>query len=157
MILEIILAAAITMLPFLELRASIPYAIFGLGMHWLSAALICIAANALLGIVVFVLINKIVGVLLKVDALNRFYNKKIERTQEKIKGYVDRYGLLGVSLFVGIPLPGTGSWTGALGSWLLGMKLRKFAIANLIGVAIAGAIVTAVCVAGGNAFNIFIK
>ncbi|MEM4248435.1 MAG: small multi-drug export protein [Candidatus Nanoarchaeia archaeon] len=154
---EIILVVAITMLPFLELRASIPYAIFGLGMHWLAAMLVCITANALLGIIVFVLINKIVGVLLKVDALNRFYNRKVERTQEKIKRYVDRYGLLGVSLFIGIPLPGTGSWTGALGSWLLGIKFRKFAVANFIGVAIAGAIVTAVCVAGGGAFNIFIK
>ena len=52
-------------------------------------------------------------------------------------------GELGVAVFIGIPLPGSGVYTGAFGSYLIGLSKRKFAIANVIGVVIAAAAVTA--------------
>jgi uncharacterized membrane protein len=58
---------------------------------------------------------------------------------------VDKYGELGVAVFIGVPLPGTGVYSGALGSYLLGLNRRKFMIANIRGVVIAGAAVTAIC------------
>jgi len=64
--------------------------------------------------------------------------------QKRIKPYVDKYGELGVAVFIGIPLPGSGVYTGAFGAFLLGLDRRKFAIANVLGVCIAGTIVTAV-------------
>ena len=50
-----------------------------------------------------------------------------------------------MALFIGIPLPGSGVYTGAFGSYLLGLDRRKFAIANVVGVLIAGAAVTGLC------------
>ena len=50
-----------------------------------------------------------------------------------------------MAVFIGIPLPGSGVYTGALGAYLLGVDRRKFSVANVLGVLIAGAAVTAVC------------
>ena len=52
---------------------------------------------------------------------------------------------LGVAVFIGIPLPGSGVYTGAFGAYLLGLDRRKFAVANVIGVLIAATAVTALC------------
>jgi uncharacterized membrane protein len=62
-----------------------------------------------------------------------------------------------VALFIGIPLPGTGSYSGALGAYLLGLGYRKFIIANVIGVLMAGTIVTAVVLGGVGAFRVLIR
>jgi uncharacterized membrane protein len=69
----------------------------------------------------------------------------LDRTQHKIKPFVDKYGEFGVALFIGVPLPGSGVYTGAFGSYLIGLNKRKFAIANVIGVIIAAIAVTAIC------------
>ncbi len=69
----------------------------------------------------------------------------LEKTQTKIHPYVEKYGEFGVAVFIGIPLPGSGVYTGAFGSYLLGLDKRKFAIANVIGVVIAAVAVTALC------------
>ncbi len=71
--------------------------------------------------------------------------------------YVDKYGTIGLALFIGVPLPGSGVWTGALAAFLLGFKRKEFSIANIVGVLIAGVIVTFVVVAGINGFSLFVK
>lgn len=58
---------------------------------------------------------------------------------------VEKYGELGVAVFIGIPLPGSGVYTGAFGAYLLGLDKRKFGVANVIGVLIAGVAVTVLC------------
>jgi uncharacterized membrane protein len=58
---------------------------------------------------------------------------------------------------VAIPLPVTGAWTGTLGAWVLGLSKRKTMIAVIIGVVVAGAVVTAVVLLGVQALNLFIK
>jgi uncharacterized membrane protein len=62
-----------------------------------------------------------------------------------------------VAIFVAIPLPVTGAWTGTLGAWMLGLPRRKTLPAVILGVAAAGGIVTAVMLLGRGAFDIFIK
>ena len=57
-----------------------------------------------------------------------------------------------LAIFIGIPLPGSGVWTGALAAYLLGVRFRDFAIACVIGVLIAAAIVTAVTLGLLNGF-----
>ena len=69
----------------------------------------------------------------------------VEKTQHRIKPCVDRYGEWGVALFIGMPLPGSGTYAGALGAYLMGLGKRKFAAAAVIGVLIAGTAVTALC------------
>ena len=69
----------------------------------------------------------------------------LERRQDKLRPYVEKYGEWGVALFIGVPLTGTGVFTGAFGSYLLRLDPRKFAVANVAGVLLAGTAVTALC------------
>lgn len=140
---EILILFLITLIPFIELRGSIPYGIGVLGLNWFTVFLIAVVSNAIIGPLIYFLLNKFVhNLLLKNKNISASYNKIIRAKQKKIKRYVDKYGEFGVAIFIAIPLPGTGSYSAALGSYLIGLSFRKFVIANLIGVIIAGAIVT---------------
>ncbi len=132
----------ITMLPFLELRASIPYGINILKIAWPTVFIVCVIANMLLGILVYLMLDKFINFFLRFKIIEIPYRKIVLRTQKKIHGYVEKYGEIGVAIFIGIPLPGSGVYTGALGAYILGLKFKKFIIANIIGVLIAGIIVT---------------
>jgi uncharacterized membrane protein len=157
MINEILILIGLTLLPFLELRASIPYGILVLGMDWISVFLICVIANIILGPIVYIFLDKVVHLFLRINWIDKCYQKYVERTQRRIRPYVEKYGLLGVSIFIGVPLPGSGSYTGALGSYLLGIKFKRFVLANVIGVLIAGVLVTIISLTGGGVFNFIIR
>jgi len=154
---NIILLVLITFLPFLELRASIPYGILVLGMDWLGVFLICVVVNIILGILIYSFLDKIIHFFLRIKILDKLYNKYVEKTQKKIHKYVEKYGEFAVAVFIGIPLPGSGVYSGALAAYLIGLDYKKFIIANIIGVLIAGVIVTVVSLTGLEAFNVFIK
>ena len=136
--------AAITFIPMLELRASIPYGIIGLegSIAWPIVVLICIATNIALGWIVFWIMAPIFTLMRRWRWFNRRIWPILEKTQNRIHPYVEKYGELGVALFIGIPLPGSGVYTGAFGAYLLGLSKRKFVFANVIGVLIAGTAVT---------------
>jgi len=70
---------------------------------------------------------------------------------------MDKWGWIGIALFVAIPLPITGAWTGTLGAWVLGVSRRRTIAAVILGVIIAGIVVTAVMTLGIEALNLFIK
>ena len=110
---EIIKLIIVTLLPFLELRASIPYGIVGLGMHWRIVFLICVIFNIILGIAIYFLLDKFVHVVIQVRWIGKIYHKIVEKTQRRIRKYVDKYGEIGVAIFIGIPLPGSGVYSGA--------------------------------------------
>ncbi len=154
---EIIKLIIVTLLPFLELRASIPYGIIALGMNWIIVFLICVIFNIILGIGIYFLLDKFVHVVIRVKWIGKIYHKIVEKTQHRIRRYVDKYGEIGVAIFIGIPLPGSGVYSGALGAYLLGLKFKKFIIAEIIGVLIAGVIVTAIVLMGNGAFTLFVK
>jgi len=154
---SIIIISAITFLPFLELRASIPYGILVLKMHWFPVFIIASIANIILGPIVYFFIDKLIHIFLKVKFIDDIYQKYVEKTQKNIHKYVEKYGEAAMAIFIGIPLPGSGSYSGALAAYLIGLGYRKFFIANVIGVLIAGIIVTAVVITGINAFDVFIK
>jgi len=147
----------ITLIPTLELRASIPYGILRADMHWWSVVLVCVVTNIVLGPLVYLFLDKAVTLLLRFEWLSGIYGRTVSRTQRRIQRSVDRYGEMGVALFIGIPLPGTGSYSGALGAYLLGLGYRRFIVANIIGVLMAGTIVTAVVLSGVGAFRMLIK
>lgn len=157
MIQEILILAAITLIPALELRASIPYGIFATDLHWTLVFIVCVITNIILGPVVYFIIDKVLHIFLKIKALNDLWQKIIARAQKKIHKHVEKWGWLGVAVFIGIPLPGSGSYTGAVGSYLLGLGYKKFFLANLIGVLIAGLLVTIIVLTGAQAFDFFIK
>lgn len=153
---DILLLIFLTLLPFLELRASIPYGIIVLGMDWFPVFLICVITNILLGPIIYIFLDKFVHLFMRIKIIEKYYRKIVEKTQRRIHKAVERWGEFGVALFIGVPLPGSGSYSGALGSYLIGLGFRKFFIANIIGVLIAGTIVTLISLAG-YAAPLFIK
>jgi uncharacterized membrane protein len=153
---SILILILITLIPTLELRASIPFGILKGDLPWWTVVIVCMITNMVLGPLVYLALDKGVGFLQRFAWLDRLYQRTVERTQRRIQKSVDRYGEIGVALFIGIPLPVTGSYSGALGAYLIGLGYRKFIVANLIGVLMAGAIVTAVVLSGVEAFRILI-
>lgn len=156
MLAAIAILTAITLIPALELRASIPCGILPIPipftdiiinerMSWIIVVLVCTIANIILGWIVFAVIGPFFTLLRKWDWFDQKIWPILDRTQHKIHPYVEKYGELGVAFFIGIPLPGSGVYTGAFGAYLLGLSKRKFAIANVIGVLIAATAVTGLC------------
>lgn len=149
---QIAILVLVTLIPALELRASIPWGIFGNAdfgisepMPWYTVVLVCAVANIALGMAVFWVLGPILQLLERIPWFHRVVEPILLRTQRKLHPYVEKYGELGVAVFIGIPLPGSGVYTGALGAFVLGLDRRKFAVANALGVVIAAAAVTAVC------------
>lgn len=147
----------LTLMPFLELRASIPYGIIVRRMDIWFVFIVCVVTNMLLAPVVYVFLDKIVHVFFAFKPFEKAYHKHVEKTQKRIHKYVERYGEIGVALFIAVPLPGSGVYSGALGSYILGMSMKRFLIAAAIGVLIAGIIVTLVSYLGVNGLDIFIR
>jgi uncharacterized membrane protein len=85
------------------------------------------------------------------------FNKYLDSLRKRGKSKVDKYGFWGLTLFVAIPLPFTGAYTGTILSWLLGMDWRRSFLAVAIGVVIAGIIVLLGTLGVIEGFNIFIK
>ena len=135
----------LTFIPALELRASIPYGVFGTEVPWYLVFAICVVANVLVGWIVFWLMGPLFQLFRKWKWFDTRVWPWLERRQEKLRPYVEKYGEWGVALFIGVPLPGTGVFTGAFGAYLLRLDRRKFSIANIAGVLLAGVAVTALC------------
>ena len=153
----IVVLILITLIPTLELRASIPFGIFKGDMAWWGVVLVCLTTNIILGPLVYLFLDKLMVLFLRFEWVDRVYQRTVARTQRRIQKSVDRYGEMGVALFIGIPLPGTGSYSGALGAYLIGLGYRKFIVANLIGVLMAGTIITTIVLSGVEAFRVLIK
>jgi len=154
---EILNMVWITFLPFLELRASIPYGILKANLNWALVFIVCVVTNIILGAVLYPLIDTITRMFTRIRFIDNLYGMYIKRTQRRIDRYVEKYGYLGVAIFIGIPLPGSGVYSGALAAYLIGLDYKKFIIADIIGVLIAGIIVTIVSLTGVGAFDSFIK
>ncbi len=153
MLVNFIILAAITLIPALELRASIPMGILPIPipflgrtinqeMSWVTVVAVCIIANIVLGAMVFVILGPAFTFIRKWGWFEKRIWPILERTRHKIHPYVEKYGEFGVAVFIGIPLPGSGVYTGAFGAYLLGLDRKKFMIANVLGVLIAAAAVT---------------
>lgn len=152
-----LLLIILAFLPISELRGSIPYGIIkGLPLIWVIS--ISIVINILAGIFAYFFLDKIVRLFFNFGIFKKYYQKFIERAQQKIKKEVDKYGWIGVAVFIGIPLPFTGAWTGALGSYLIGLDKKKTVTAIILGVLIAAVIVTITMLTGVEIFQrLFIK
>jgi len=149
-------AVILSVLPISELRGGIPLAICS-GASWLNAFMICAFFNMLIIVPIFFFLEYFNKYLLKIPSYKRFFERKVENARRKAKPDVDRYGYLGLAVFVGIPLPFTGAYTGTLAAWVFGMDKRKAFLAIALGVLIAGVIVTAVSGLGIESLRIFVK
>ncbi len=145
----VIWLALLTFVPGLEARASIPLAFFNKGLREAlglpGGIAVCFAANLAVGVVTYWLMGPVVQALRRWGWFERAVWPRFARTQHKLHPYVEKYGEWGLAVFIGVPLPGTGAYTGAFGAFLLGMDKRKFLIANFLGVLIACVAVTVIC------------
>lgn len=130
----------VSMVPLIELRGSILLGA-AMKMNWLSVYIICVLGN-MLPIPFIVLFGKKLIGWLKTTRLFSGLTHKIEARLMRQADKVTKYSLIGLCLFVAVPLPGTGAWSGAAIAALLDMKMKHAFISIAIGVLIAGAIMT---------------
>lgn len=133
----------ISMVPVVELRLGLPYGI-ALGLDYPLALAAALIGNMVPVPFIIVYIERIFAWMRRHwDKLDRLIGKLENRAH--LKGAtVQKYGPWGLLIFVAIPLPGTGAWTGALVAALLNMKVKQAAPCILVGVSIAAAIMTAI-------------
>ena len=138
-------------LPVTELRASIPIGILILKQSYSATFFYSILGNLLPIAPVYFFLQPISRQLSKAGFMRRFFDWLFERAKKR-SGLIERYEAIGLMLFVGIPLPGTGVWTGCLIASLLRMKFAPTFLAATAGVLIAAIVVTALTLLGKSAF-----
>lgn len=142
----------VSMLPIIELRGGLPFGV-ALGLPYYLAFPFAVLGNILPAPFIIVYIRKIFMIMRK---LSPKLNSVVDKLEEKahLKGeQVMKYETIGLWLFVAIPLPGTGAWTGSLAAAFLGMRLKKAFPAVLLGVITAGCIMLALTHVGINLFS----
>lgn len=153
----LLMSALFSIAPISELRGAIPFAVIS-GMDLLSSALWCTAWNAAVPVIAYIFLATAHKLFYRWGWYARFFDRTVERARLKIHPEVEKYGILGILVFVAIPLPLTGAWTGTLGAWILGLDRKKTILAVVGGVVVAGVIVTAIVgMLGAGASSIFIK
>ena len=151
---DILAVLGIAASPISELRGAIPIAIGVYNFPWYYAFPIAVIGNLLPVPFLLLLLNSVSRLLCRVRFLERFINWLFERTRRRGK-IIERYERIGLALFVAIPLPITGAWTGSIAAVLLGLKFRYAFLSIVIGVLIAGIIVTCAAFFGWTVAGFF--
>ena len=145
----------VSMVPLIELRGAIPYGVmFGLPL-W-QTFLIAAVGNMLPVPFIYLFARKVLEWGRDKPVIGRFFTFCLERGQragEKLQAKAGRGLFWALLLFVGIPLPGTGAWTGTLAASILNMGLKKSTLACMGGVMLAGCIMGLLSVLGVTAFG----
>jgi len=129
------------MLPISELRGAIPYAITIGGMPWQEAYVLSVIGNFVPVIPILFLLDPVSRYLRRFTAFDRFFEWLFARTRRRGK-LIERFEALGLILFVAVPLPITGAWTGCVAAFLFGVRRPLAIVSILAGILIAGAVVT---------------
>ena len=133
----------VSMVPLIELRGAMPIAM-GMDLPFLPALVTCVIGNMLPVPILYFFARKVLewGAKQKhIGKFCQFFLTKGEHAGQRLVKKAGRGGLfLALMLFVGIPLPGTGAWTGALGASFLNMGIKSTALSVSLGVVMAGII-----------------
>ena len=146
----------ISMLPLIELRGAIPVGI-GMGLPILPTYLVCVVGNMLPVPIIYLFARKVLEWGADKPVIGKFFSwclEKGEKGGKKLQEKAGRGLFIALLLFVGIPLPGTGAWTGTLAASILDMDFKSTIIAVMLGVLLAGIIMMVLSVAG---FGMFLK
>lgn len=146
----------LSLLPVSELRGAIPYGFFT-GMNMYAVFALSVISNALVPLFGYVFIDTVHRLLLNIPIYKTLFDKIVIRSRNKVQDNVNKYGMIGLMLFVAVPLPVTGAWTGLIGAWVLDLDRKKSCMFIALGVLIAGMIVTTVLLTGAGIQRIFIK
>jgi len=138
-------------LPVTELRASIPIGILLLKQDVKLVFFYSVIGNILPIAPIYFLLEPISKALSKTAYMRRFFEWLFERAHKR-KALIEKYETLGLMLFVAIPFPGTGVWTGCMIASLLRMKFIPVFLAAVLGVILAAMIVTGLTLLGKSAW-----
>ena len=146
----------ISMIPITELRASIPIGIEVYKLPIWEVWLIAVLGDIIPALFILYFLPKFYNYILVKRFFGRMVTKSLKRAEKKFSGKYKKYGLLGLIIFVGIPLPFTGSWTGSLAAVVFDLPFKKAAPLILAGVCLAATLVTIITLfAGGTLRAIF--
>jgi len=132
----------ISAIPVIELRGAIPLAVTVFKMDPKLAMALGVLGSLLPVLPIFIILSLITKYIYHFPQIAKFLNWVFDRTRRKGKN-IEKYKLLGLILFVGIPLPGTGVWTGSIAAYLFGLSMWSTFVGCFLGTLIAGIIMTA--------------
>ena len=157
MLKKYLLCFLVSMVPLIELRGGVPIAV-GMGLNYWTALLVCIVGNMLPVPIIYFFARKVLLWGCDKKYIGKFFThciEKGERGGQKLKSRAGRGGLfVALMLFVGIPLPGTGAWTGTLAASFLNMGIKSTSAAVSLGVVMAGIIMGVVSMTGVHVFGL---
>lgn len=146
----------ISMVPLIEIRGAIPYAV-GFGLPLVPSILVAVVGNMLPVPIIFLFARKVLEWGKEKKYIGGFFTwclEKGEKGGRKLESKAGKGLYWALFLFVGIPVPGTGAWTGTLAASILDMDFRKSTLAVMGGVLLAGAIMLALSLLGVGAYNL---
>ena len=132
----------VSMVPLIELRGAVPIAV-GMNLPLLASYIVCILGNMLPVPFIFFFARKVLEWGADKPVIGKFFTFCLEKGHkggQKLQEKAGRGLFVALLLFVGIPLPGTGAWTGTLAASLLDMDFKSSVIAVMLGVVLAGVI-----------------
>ena len=144
----------LAMVPIFELRGAIPVSQF-LGLPIVPSFIICIVANMIPGPIIYLFARKVLIWGADKPVIGKFFSfclEKGEKGGKKLQEKAGRGTFIALLLFVGIPIPGTGAWTGTLAASILDMDFKSTVAAVMLGVFLAGMIMMIVSLAGVTIF-----
>lgn len=149
---KMLLTMLVSMIPVIELRGGLPFGV-AMGLPYYLAFPAAVVGNLIPAPFIIVYIRRVFELMRKyLPKLNGLVDKLEKKAHLKGKK-VQKYQYLGLWLFVAIPLPGTGAWTGSLAAAFLGMRLKKAMPAVVLGVLTAGCIMLGLTHVGVNLFS----
>ena len=157
MLKKYLLCFLVSMVPLIELRGGVPIAV-GLGLDYFTALAVCVVGNMLPVPIIYFFARKVLEWGKDKKYIGKFFTYCIEKGEhggQRLMAKTGRGGLfLALLLFVGIPLPGTGAWTGTLAASFLNMGFKSTTAAVCLGVIIAGIIMGVVTMTGIHIFGL---
>ena len=157
MLKKYLLVFLVSMVPLIELRGGVPIAV-GMGLDYYKALIVCVLGNMLPVPIIYFFARKVLLWGCDKKYIGKFFSYCIEKGEkggQKLVARAGRGGLfVALMLFVGIPLPGTGAWTGTLAASFLNMGFKTTTLSVSLGVIIAGIIMGIVAMTGVHVFGL---
>ncbi len=145
----------ISTLPIFELRLGLPLALTVFHMDYPQAIFFSLLGNFLPIIPILLLFKGLYRIFENVKPIKSFFDWVVERTKKKSQS-IKKIEFWGLAIFVGIPLPGTGAWTGSIAAVILNLDLKSSILAITLGIILAAIIVSILVFLGKIGLTIFI-
>ena len=158
MLLKYLACFFVSMVPLIELRGGVPIATMYFGLDYWPSLVVCVIGNMLPVPIIYFFARKVLEWGKDKKYIGSFFTfclEKGEKAGQKLTKTAGRGGLfVALMIFVGIPLPGTGAWTGTLGASFLNMGIKSTTLSVSLGVVIAGIIMGVVSMTGIHIFGL---